>query len=139
MLCVGAPFDKKEKSYFKELCIHRQVFQKDSTDEEMAFMYKKALAFVYPSLYEGFGMPILEAFSCECPVLLSNIKVFKEVAGEAAIYFDPNDNDSICDALNTVINDDRHRSELILKGNKRLIFFSWSETFNLTKKVYEAI
>ena len=66
-------------------------------------LYREAMAFIFPSIYEGFGLPILEAFQNDCPVILSNSNCFKEIASTAAEYFDPNDENSILDVVTKVI------------------------------------
>jgi glycosyltransferase involved in cell wall biosynthesis len=109
------------------------------TDNQLAYVYSKALAFIFPSLYEGFGIPILEAFSCGCPVLLSNKSCFPEVAQDAAIYFDPQNSESILQAIEKVLIDKKLRSEKIEKGFKRLRDFSWQKMALHTENVYKSI
>jgi glycosyltransferase involved in cell wall biosynthesis len=98
-----------------------------SNDEKDA-LYSNATSFVMPSHYEGFGMPILEAMSYNTPVILSNIPVFKEVAKEAAIYFNKDDSDDITDKLELIVRNSPLRAELVEKGNEVLEnFTSWDE------------
>jgi glycosyltransferase involved in cell wall biosynthesis len=98
---------------------------------------RNARAFIFPSLYEGFGLPVLEAFSCGCPIMLSNTSSLPEIGGDAAIYFDPYDSTSLSDALEHLISDDGLRLQLIRKGYERLKLFSWEITANQTKNVYD--
>ena len=93
--------------------------------------------FVFPSLYEGFGIPILEAFNCNCPVALSKASCFPEIAGASAVYFDPTDSESIENCVSKILADDKKRSLLIKRGLKRAKDFSWDKTALQTKKVYE--
>ncbi|MGC8742914.1 MAG: glycosyltransferase family 4 protein [Verrucomicrobiia bacterium] len=141
ILCAGGNnFSDKEKSLFDELNIRNQVlYFKVMSDNEIAQLYKNAICFVFPSLYEGFGIPILEAFSCGCPVLLSNTSSFPEVAGEAGLYFEPYDKISIRNAIEKIIADRDLRTALIKKGYERLKLFSWDITAEKTKKVYENV
>ena len=81
-------------------------------------MYSNAILFVFPSLYEGFGIPILEAFSCKCPLVCSNTSSFPEVAGNAAEYFDPNDQKSIYQAVQKVLFEKETRQEMMKKEQK---------------------
>ena len=87
-----------------------------------------ATALVYPSFFEGFGIPILEAFSCGVPVITSNVTSMPEIAGDAALMIDPSSIDSICNAMQQIISDDKLRTELIEKGNIRKQSFSWQKT-----------
>jgi len=91
-------------------------------------MYRGAAAFVFPSLWEGFGLPPLEAMACGTPVVLSEAPALVEVAGEAAEYFDPLCNEAIVRALRTVLGQDARRNELREKGLQRAKLFSWQRT-----------
>ena len=91
---------------------------------------------VYPSLYEGFGVSITEAFTYQCPVLCSNTGAFPEIGGEAPLYFDPNDMSNMKDALNYFLKyGDSH--EMIDKGEKQLEKFTLKDTIQKTIKVYK--
>jgi glycosyltransferase involved in cell wall biosynthesis len=105
----------------------------------MRYLYRNAQAFVFPSLYEGFGLPILEAFSCGCPVIASNSSSLPEIGGNAVQYFDPRDAASLQDAIDRVITNTTFRSDLKRKGDERLKDFSWKTSARKTKKVYEAV
>jgi len=109
------------------------------TDDELAKCYAGALCFVFPSTYEGFGIPILEAFSCNCPVVLSNISCFKEVAKDAAEYFEPTSEISILKSIEKVTKSKRRRGILIAKGRKRLEYFSWKKCAEETLEVYHSL
>jgi len=100
-------------------------------------LYKNAQLFIFPSLYEGFGIPVLEAFTCGCPALLSNRSSLPEVGGDAALYFDPENADSIRDSVCKVLNDDNLRNFLIESGQKRAKLFNWKKCAKETGKVYE--
>lgn len=100
-------------------------------------LYKKALVFVFPSLYEGFGLPILEAMACGCPVITSNYGAMKEVAGKAAIFVNPNSVISVERAMTKIIGNTKLRSSLINKGRVRARRFSWEKTAKETLRIYE--
>ena len=100
-------------------------------------LYANAVAFIYPSIHEGFGLPLLEAMGSRCPVLCSNIDVFREVAGDAALYFSPYETDSIACAIEKILSDNSLRKELILKGLKNIKKFNWSKCASETLRVYE--
>jgi glycosyltransferase involved in cell wall biosynthesis len=106
-----------------------------STDE-LAVLYSSCRAFVYPSLYEGFGLPVLEAMACGAPVITSNASSLPEVAGDSALTLDPESPESMADAMNSVLGDRSLRSELRHKGMERSRLFSWHKTAQLTREVY---
>jgi glycosyltransferase involved in cell wall biosynthesis len=133
----GEPFSPREILCFKNFQILHKVHHIQPDDHTMKNLYKNALAFIFPSLYEGFGLPVLEAFSCGCPTLLSNTSSLPEIGSDAALYFDPYDPASLTDALEHIISDNNLRMQLILKGYERSKQFSWEKTANATKKVYE--
>lgn len=139
LLCAGGGvFSAEEQMLIRKLGLERLVEYKPiDNDETLKGYYGSAIAFVFPSLYEGFGIPILEAFSCGCPCILSNTSSLPEVALEAAVYFDPTNEDDITKAVQRVINDEVLRTELIEKGRKRLANFSWDKTVSETLHVYK--
>ena len=101
--------------------------------------YQNARLLIFPSKYEGFGLPILEGFSNNCPVVCSDIPVFREVADRAAEYFDPNNPDSLVESLNRVLFSDFIRNDLINKGKQRLKFFDWMKCALETKEIYKRL
>jgi glycosyltransferase involved in cell wall biosynthesis len=109
------------------------------SDEMVAVFYSKADAFVYPSHYEGFGLPVLEAMTLGAPVITSNTSSLPEVAGDAALLIDPDDPTSLADAILKVIGDSQFRSELIQKGKERAKLFSWERTAQETLKAYKSL
>ena len=140
VICAGGgAFRKNELSLFSDLSIRDQIFQYNLNDKTLAHLYNRARLFVFPSLYEGFGIPILEAFSCGCPLVCSNTSSFPEVAVDGAFYFDPHDIPSMENAIRTVLHDNGLRKELAANGKKRLKEFSWEKAAAATKKVYESV
>jgi len=140
LICVGGgEFTTKEFDYFVELGIAASLVQLNVNDNELFWIYKKAVAFVYPSLYEGFGLPILEAFEANCPVLASDIPCFREVAGEACRYFDPYDEESMASSLIDAVAKMDFSKSLILKGRKRLEHFSMEKCLAGTLEVYNKV
>lgn len=140
LYCAGGQaFTPMEISLFEEHNIKSKVCHIKPNDCILKQLYKNAEAFIFPSLYEGFGLPILEAFSCGCPTILSNTSSFPEIGGNAAIYFDPKDQSSLSYAIDAVLFDTEYRDILITKGFDRVKDFSWSESAKKTKKIYESI
>lgn len=136
LVCTGMPFSKTEKALLDKSNISNKVLQIKATDKLLSELYSRARLFVFPSLYEGFGIPILEAYACHCPVALSNTSCFPEIAGNAGVYFDPYSENSILEAINEIIYNDIKRTELIKKGCERLKLFSWEKATILTEKSY---
>ncbi len=141
VVCIGGgTFNNYEIEMLKSLGVINKILQYDVKDEDLSYFYRNASAFVFPSLYEGFGIPILEAFACNCPVLCSNTSSFPEIAGEGALYFDPYSTESIKNAINNILNNvEDIRYKLIENGRRRLELFSWSKMTLQTRNVYESI
>ncbi|HKG54118.1 MAG TPA: glycosyltransferase family 1 protein [Anaerolineales bacterium] len=113
-----------------------QVVQLGGSDQMLAGLYGHASAFIYPSLYEGFGMPPLEAMSYDCPVVCSKTSSIPEVVGDAGEYFDPVDIENMRVAIERVVTSDSHRKLLIAKGRARLKYFSWDRCAAETLDIY---
>ncbi len=104
---------------------------------ELAALYGRAGVFVYPSLYEGFGMPVLEAMACGTPVVTSNISALPETAGDAALLVDPLDDFALAEAITRIVEDSVLSEDLSRRGRKRAQALTWSETARRTWAVYE--
>jgi glycosyltransferase involved in cell wall biosynthesis len=118
----------------------KQIHHLDYLSNELvALFYSKADVFVYPSHYEGFGLPVLEAMTLGAPVVTANTSSIPEVTGDAAILIDPNDPMQLAEAILQVISDAQLRQDLINKGRKRAKLFSWSRTAKETLKAYRSI
>jgi glycosyltransferase involved in cell wall biosynthesis len=139
LIVAGSPFSSEELTFIKEQGLEDYIIFRKANDIDLACLYSNAQAFIYPSIYEGFGMPILEAFSYNCPVLLSNTSCFPEIAGDAVIYFDPKNIVDISDKIISVINNTSLREDLILKGRKRLSEFGWNKATQRTFEVYKKV
>jgi glycosyltransferase involved in cell wall biosynthesis len=138
LVCTGNPFTKQEMQSIYKLGVVNRVSQLFVSDEEMNQLMAQALVFVYPSIGEGFGMPILEAYRCGCPCVISDIPCFHEVAADAAIYFNPSQPDSISQAISGAINDSDLLHLLRQKGYERIKKFPWSKTVEEVAKVYKS-
>ena len=106
-------------------------------DHDLSAIYSGALAFVYPSLYEGFGLPPLEAMQCGTPVITSNTSSLPEVVGKAGLMINPSSRDDLCQAILNLINNSKLRNQLSQKGIDRATQFSWSKCAEETIKVYK--
>lgn len=136
----GGTFSSNEKKLIISLGLSfESVKQIGGDDYVLSALYKKARAFVYPSLYEGFGLPPLEAMAHDCPVVVSNTSSVPEVVGSAGEYFDPTDVESITVAICKVVFDYQRSNELIIEGRKRLSQFSWKRCALETRDVYRKV
>lgn len=136
----GGELTRQERSRIKELGGGRwQVRHFSGGDEVLADLYEAAHVFVYPSLYEGFGIPPLEAMSVGCPVLCSDRSSLPEVLGDAAGFFDPESVDSIATALERVLFDTSYRQGMIGKGYGRCVRYSWEKCAKETLDVYRYV
>lgn len=108
-------------------------------DEDLPLLYRHAQCFVLPSLYEGFGLPVLEAMKYNCPVITSNVSSLPEAGGDAAVYVDPLSVDDIAEKLEKVLSDKNLRNQLIEKGRKQIQKFSWEKAANETLKILEKV
>ena len=106
-------------------------------DKDLPALYSGATCFVYPSYFEGFGLPVLEAMQCGAPVIAGNRTSIPELVADAGLLFDPFDTASLADALKRTLDDAEYRTTLRRKGLKRSAEFSWKTTAELTLKVYE--
>jgi len=116
---------------------HRIHFVEKVSDAELRKLYAGATATVFPSLYEGFGLPILESMACGTPVICSDNTSLPEVGGDAAIYINPLDNQSISDALISFENNSQDRETLIKKGLEQIAHYTWKKCAIETAKIYE--
>ncbi|MBK9579667.1 MAG: glycosyltransferase family 4 protein [Fibrobacterota bacterium] len=137
LVVVGRPFDSAEQIELRALCYHPRILHFQPSDAQLAGVYGKATCFVFPSLYEGFGFPILEAMSNGCPVAMSSTSSFPEVGGEAAIYFDPTNSLEIQGAVQRLLVDEDLRLRLIQLGLERVKLFTWEKAVKETVAVYE--
>lgn len=108
-------------------------------DKELPTLYNAAKLFVYPSLYEGFGLPVLEAMACGIPVITSNTSSLPEIVADAGIMLDPLDINALAEAMYNVLMDDNLRNSLIEKGLKRAENFSWEKTAAMTMDIYREV
>lgn len=140
LICAGGGnFSKKETVLFKELGLSKKIIHCSGDDQVLQTLYSRSLFFVFPSKYEGFGIPIIEAFSCGCPAVLSDIKVFREIAGDAALFFNAEDNGNILSVVEKALSDECLKKELINKGNLRIGSFLWESTREETVFFYEKV
>jgi glycosyltransferase involved in cell wall biosynthesis len=140
LVCVGGgPFGEDEASLFSELGLHNRCLQRRVHDRELAAVYAGAVALVFPSLCEGFGIPVLEAFACGCPALLAGRSSLPEVGEEAALYFDPENSDDLLWQAARLLNDPALAESLVTAGRERARQFTWERTAAETRAVYARV
>jgi len=139
LICTGHPFNDEENILINNLQINDRISCVYASENQLVELYSKATAFVFPSLYEGFGIPILEAFSSNCPALLSNTSSFPEIGGDGAVYFDPNSIDDMRTQIERVITSTTLQNELIKKGKEQAKKFSWEKCAKETMEVYKQL
>ena len=133
----GGNFTKEEKEFFKKFNFSDdQILSLHGNDKVLAKLYENASALIYPSIYEGFGLPILEAMNHNCPVISSNTSSMKEVGGNAVEYFNPHETESLLQAFKNVLYSESRRKELVKLGIERIKTFSWNKCAKETLKVY---
>ncbi len=140
-LCVvGAPFNQTEEKLIADLKLTEYVENyRYVSDRHLAKLYRCSVAFVYPSLYEGFGIPPLEAMSCETVVVASNCSSIPEVVDDAGILFDPKSIGDLADILLSLLDNPTERDRLIARGHQRAQAFSWDKTAAQTLDVYKTV
>lgn len=138
LICAGGgPFNSKEMNFINKNGITNKIFQKSPSNEQLRNLYEKAFCLVVPSLYEGFGIPIVEAYSLNCVVACSDIDVFREICDKHTHFFDPYSSDAIA---NTVLSlSGNNKSSIGSEGGGGKQLFSWSVAAEKTMEVYKKI
>lgn len=139
LVVVGSKWSADEMESLTGLGIYDRVHLLNTVDDEaLCYLYNTAVAFVYPSLYEGFGIPLLEAMACGCPIVASRIPSTIEVAGDCPVYFDPRQTQDLLLALDKVLLERKH-SQRFPVGLERVRDFSWERAAEQTLKVYRSL
>lgn len=136
----GGEFTFEEAELIEKLGLQQFVIQINKNDDQsLENLYSNALFFIFPSLYEGFGIPLLEAFGCECPVLTTEGGALGEIGQDAVVYFDPYDSHSLYEGFFRMLTNSDLRKQCVKKGIDRLSFFSWDKTFSQHLNVYNSV
>jgi glycosyltransferase involved in cell wall biosynthesis len=139
LACFGSPPTPEDARAVSAAGLDGRVRFVAGDDRDLARMYEGATALVYPSHYEGFGLPVLEAMAHDCPVVAARAGAIPEVAGDAARYFDPDDVDALAGALAYVVHDETCTAELQAAGRRRVLMFPWDRTVEATLVGYRSI
>ncbi len=135
----GLPLDEDVNEVLRKIPSDRVVFTGKLRDEEIIELYNRSEFFVFPSLYEGFGFPPLEAMACGCPVIVSNVSSLPEVVGDAGIFVDPYSFEDIASKMVLLANNERLKEELKEKGFMRIKQFSWDKAAEEHIKVFKEV
>lgn len=144
ILAIGGIGERKNLKRIKEACVDYNLVITGQTlpwldIEELELLYSSADALLYCSLYEGFGLPILDAFSIGCPVVTSNVSSMPEIGGNAVLYANPLDVEDMRKKITDAIEDVNLRKELIKKGYEQVKKFSWKKCAEQTKQIYQGL
>lgn len=136
----GGPPTPAERNLIQSLGLSLKVRFESGSDQTLARLYRQALCFVFPSRYEGFGIPLLESMASGCPVLCSNIDVFREICGETVTYFDPNSTEDLRDSLDAVATRSAADRESLVRAAAEVAHsFSWKKTAEKTFQAYISV
>ena len=138
VVCTGKDFNDEEKKIIATLGINANVIHRFVDEDTLRNLYHFASVFVYPSAYEGFGIPILEAFANDCPVMLNNASCFPEVAGDAAVYFDMSVKGDMYEKFISFYTSGL-RQEMIQKGKTQAEKYSWKKSAELLTEIYQSL
>lgn len=140
LLCAGGPpFSRGEHSEIAALGLQGRVIHRSMDDAQLRFAYEHALCFLYPSLYEGFGIPPLEAMSLGCPTVVSNRASLPEVIGDAALSVDPENVTALAEAVSELLGSAQARGDYAQRGKARAARFSWDRCANETARLYASL
>ncbi len=140
LLCLGGgPFTITEAARIKSLGLGNRVIQSHADDAMLGYGYSRAAAFLYPSVYEGFGIPPLEAMSAGCPVICGLDTSLAEVVGDAAHIINPHDEGSLAAGMQAVLESQAVRDGLVRSGRERAALFSWDKCAEETLRVYQSL
>lgn len=138
LVCAGGgKFTEEESAFIKGLGLPDQVVQKSFEEKELGQFYKEAKCFVFPSDYEGFGIPVVEAMACGCPVVLTHNSSFPEVAGDAGIFFEKGNAEDLKNKIESLLKDEQLRSEFAAKGLARAKMFDWDKAAMQCYELYK--
>lgn len=140
LLVGGGEVSKEETLLFKKLGVEKQVRHLGFVEERfLGYVYTNAVAFVFPSLDEGFGIPILEAISSKTQVIASSIEVFKEIGGDMLIYFEPSNHESLIQAFTKSISGEVTKEELTIRSKYVIENFTWDMCAEKTMEIYNKV
>jgi glycosyltransferase involved in cell wall biosynthesis len=140
LFCTGSSkLSALHKQQINHYGLQNRVIKQSLTVNQLKTAYSNAAVFVFPSLYEGFGIPILEAFACQTPVIASYASSLPEVAGNAALFFEPTQANDLAEKIMTLLKDETLKKQLVANGINRLRYFSWQKHIDKTFEIYKQL
>lgn len=140
LVCAGGnPFTAKDQKLIAELGVAEKLIQRNFEDNELASYYSDATCFVFPSEYEGFGIPVLEAMACGCPVVLANHSSFPEVAGDAGVYFELDNPEDLKNKITGLLENETLHQHYVQKSLEQAQKFSWKKTADESLKIFRSV
>ena len=140
LVCYGGgKFTESEQFFIEKMGLKDRAIQIGGDDGILHRCYQRAIALIYPSLYEGFGIPIIEAFAIGCPVIASNIPTSKEIAGDAGFFYNPKDSRTLQEIIFKIINEKNLRESVTELGFNKVMNYSWNKTAESTKEIYSSV
>lgn len=137
LVCAGGnPFRSDEKALLKMFDLEDKVIQRNFLDTEINSYYRQALCFVFPSIYEGFGIPVMESMINNCPIILTNHSCFPEVAGDAALYYQLHNKADLREKVESLVYDESLRNKYAALGSERVKAFTWEKAAQECLQVY---
>lgn len=137
LVCAGGDeFNEEEIKFIDDLKLSKQIIQKSFIDSDLGSFYKNAKCFVFPSAYEGFGIPVLESMACGCPIVLTQNSSFPEVAADAGLFFTLNDENDLKNKINLLLEDENLRQSYSERGLLQSKKFDWDEAAKQCFEVY---
>ena len=136
VLFGGGKLSNNERKMIDELKLNNKVFHKEGDDKKLYNLYKSSKVFIFPSIYEGFGLPLVEAMANNCPVICSKNQIFEEIAGDAVEYFDPTNLENFKEKVEEVVYSNSRIEELKLLGKKKSNDYNWEKCTSDTLKIY---
>lgn len=138
-LVGGGPLTAEERERLRALGVQSRVTQLSCSESSLRVAYHRATALVVPSLFEGFGLPLIEAMASGCATVASDTSALREVGGEACLYFNPKEPEELANCLRAITVDDHLRNRLVARGRSRAAAFTWSDTARKTIGAYELV
>lgn len=139
LVCVGKPFSRKEIIIHERLGVQSLIRSYQLDNDELSYAYKKASLFVFPSMYEGFGIPCLEAMSNNCRILASDINIFREICGNTIYYFNPNSLTHLVEQLKNLLSKEENKQLQKTKYQKVLDNYSWKKSADIHYYAYKKL
>jgi len=139
VLAGGGKLSPAEEKFITSNSLEGRIHQITATDEQLNTLYQKAACFIFPSLYEGFGLPILEAFTNGCPMIVSDIACFREIAEDSVAYFNPSDATKLVQSVNQLLESATLKNSLINGGYKQLKKFPLELANEKTLNIYKML